>query len=73
MEALYTYPDGLNQMVVIFPRAQAATSVEVSFEAEDSAAVPVTFEAKHADSEVSGGSAVWDAKPLGRILWRATP
>ena len=40
---------------------------------EDSAAVPIVFEAKRADSLTSGGNAIWDNKPLGRILWRAVP
>jgi hypothetical protein len=71
MEAVYTYPNGTNRMVIIFPRAQVAASMEMDMQIEDVAAVPVTFEAKRADSEVSGGSAVWDSKPLGRICWDA--
>jgi len=69
MEACYTYPDGTHHMYIIFPRAQATSNVEVSLAAEDTAAVPVTFEAGRADSEVSGGNAVWDDKPLGRLFW----
>lgn len=70
MEALYTFPNGSNYMDIIFPRAQVIGTIEVDFQAEDSAAVPVRIEAKRADSEVSGGHAVWDAKPLGRIMFR---
>lgn len=73
MEAFYTYPDGVNEMVIIFPRAQAVPTAEIDMKAEDSAAVPLTFEAKSADSSVSGGSSIWDSKPLGRILWRPKP
>ncbi len=73
MEAFYTYPDGDNEMVIIFPRAQATPNTEIDMRVEDAAASPITFEAKRADSETSGGSSVWDAKPLGRILWRAVP
>jgi hypothetical protein len=73
MEAVYTFPDGNNQMVIIFPRAQITSNTEVDFKSEDSASVPITFEAKRADSEVSGGSSVWDNKPMGRILFRPTP
>ena len=73
MEALYTYPDGLNEMVIIFPRSQVTANMEVDLKAEDAAAVPITFEAKRADSETSGGSSVWDAKPMGRILFRPKP
>ena len=69
MEARYTFPNGTNYMDIIFPRAQVMASVEVDLQTEDAAAVPITFEAKRADSEVSGGDAVWDDKPLGRIAW----
>ncbi len=73
MEAFYTYPDGVNEMVIIFPRAQITSTIEIDMKAEDAAAVPITFEAKNADSQVSGGSSVWDSKALGRILFRPKP
>jgi hypothetical protein len=69
MEAMYTYPNGTNYMYIIFPRAQVSAEVEMDLQAEDAAAVPVMIEGKRADSEVSGGSSVWDARPLGRIYW----
>jgi len=69
MEAVYTYPNGVNHMYVIFPRANAVSSVELDMQAEDAMAVPITFEAKRADSETSGGNAAWDQFPLGRILF----
>lgn len=69
MEAMYTYPNGINHMYIIFPRAQVSASVEMDLQSEDAAAVPVTIEAKGASSDVTGGSAVWDDKPLGRIAW----
>lgn len=70
MEAVYTFPDGLNQMVIIFPRANVVSSMEIDLKAEDAAAVPITFEAKRADSGItSGGNAAWDAMPLGAILF----
>lgn len=69
MEAIYTYPNGSNYMHIIFPRAQVSANVEMDLQSEDAAAVPVSIEAKRADSEVSGGSSVWDDKPLGRIAW----
>ena len=69
MEAVYTYPSGTDYMYIIFPRAQVSASVEVDLAAEDAAAIPITFESKRADSEVSGGHAVWDDKPLGRFAW----
>jgi len=70
MEAYYVYPDGINEMVIIFPRAQATGNMEVDFQKTDTAKPPVTFEAKIASSEVTGGNAVWDSMPLGRIIWK---
>jgi len=69
MEAVYTYPNGTNHMYIVFPRANATASTELDLQAEDSAASPITFEAKRADSETSGGHAVWDSQPLGRIYF----
>lgn len=69
MEAVYTFPDAVNTMTIIFPRAQVASAPEVDFQMEEVAAVPITIEAKRADSEMSGGHPAWDDKPLGRIYW----
>ena len=70
MEALYTYPDGVNTMAIIFPRAQVTADLEADLQSEDAAAVPITFESKNASSDVAGGDAVWDNMPLGRIEWQ---
>ena len=67
MEAVYTYPNNTNHMYVIFPRANAVSSTELDMQAEDAMTVPLSFEAKRADSEVTGGNAVWDNFPLGVI------
>lgn len=69
MEAVYTYPNGTNHMYIIFPRANATTTMEIDLQTEDNANIPLTFEAKRADSLTSGGHAVWDAGPLGRIYF----
>lgn len=69
MEALYTFPNGTDTMTIIFPRAQVSASVEMDMQGEDAVAVPITFESKNASSDVSGGNAVWDDKPLGRLFW----
>jgi len=69
MEAVYTYPDGTNTLNIIFPRAQVTSNTEHDFAAEEIAAVPLTFEAKRADDGISGGSSVWNSRPLGRIEW----
>jgi hypothetical protein len=70
-EAIYTYPNGTDFMLVIFPRAQVSASVEMEWGREDAAGVPIVIEAKDSSSEVSGGSSIWDNKPLGRISWEA--
>lgn len=69
MEAMYTYPNGINHMYIIFPRAQVSASVEMDLQSEDAAAVPITIESKGANSDITGGNAVWDDKSLGRIAW----
>jgi hypothetical protein len=71
MEAIYTYPDQQHQMIIIFPRANVTSSVELNLAAEDNANVPISFEAKRADSGVEGITAeTWDDAPLGRIYFR---
>jgi hypothetical protein len=69
VEAIYTFPDGTNRMALVFPRANAAATIEMEFAAEEPAAVAIRLEAKRADSEVSGGNAVWDNMPYGRMIW----
>ncbi|MFA5394421.1 MAG: hypothetical protein WC346_00195 [Methanogenium sp.] len=69
MEAIYTFPDNNSQMVIVFPRANVTSSMELDLKAEDAATVPITFEAKRADSGVTGGNAVWDEMPLGTIVF----
>ncbi|MDY0324790.1 MAG: hypothetical protein RBQ87_01285 [Candidatus Cloacimonadaceae bacterium] len=69
IEGVYTYPDGVSQMVMIFPRGQVAASVDIDFAEQDPAAIPVQFDAKTASSENAAGSAVWNNMPLGQIVW----
>lgn len=69
MEALYTYPNASNYMTIIFPRAQVDPNIELDLKTDDAAASPIVFNAKNADSSVSGGNAAWDTKPLGIILF----
>lgn len=69
MEAVYTFPDNQAQMVIIFPRANVTSKMEMDLKAEDAAAIPVTFGAKRADAGIIGGHASWDDKPLGTILF----
>ncbi len=69
MESVYTFPNGTNFMTIIFPRGQVSASIELDMAAEDNANVPITIESKNASSDVTGGNAVWDNKPLGRIIF----
>lgn len=69
MEAVYTYPNGTNHMYIVFPRANATSTMEIDLQAEDNANIPLTFEAKRADSLTSGGHAVWNTGPLGRMYF----
>lgn len=69
MESVYTYPNGTNHMYIIFPRSQVSASPELAGTTEDAAAITVLFEAQNSSSDVEGGNAVWDDKPLGRIAW----
>lgn len=69
MEAVYTYPDGVNTMTIIFPRCQVAASAEMDFQQEDVLAVPIVMESKRADADTSGGHTIWDGAPLGIIIW----
>jgi hypothetical protein len=69
VEGVYTYPNGVNTMTVIMPRAQLKSSMEVDLAEEDAASAPVTFESQNASSNNAAGNAAWDAMPLGRIVW----
>jgi hypothetical protein len=69
MEAKYTYPSQTDYLDIVFPRAQVVSSIELDFQAEDNVSSPLTFEAKRADQEVTGGHALWDDKPLGWLIW----
>lgn len=69
IEIIYTYPDGTNTMTFIFPRAQITAAIEMDFAPEEPAAVAVRAESKRADGSISGGHVIWDAKPLGLIVW----
>jgi len=69
MESIYTYPDGQDQMAMIFPRAQVASPTELDFQKEDNVKPPIMITSKRADSTISGGNAVWDDMPLGRVYW----
>jgi len=69
MEAIYTYPDQNHHMIVIFPRANVESNLEINPAKESEANVPMTIRATRADSEATGGDAAWDDMPLGRIYW----
>ena len=69
MEALYTYPNLVNTMTIIFPRANVTSNTEVSFNASDAASPTITFTAMNSASNVAGGNAVWDNAPSGVVIF----
>lgn len=69
VEAVYTYPNNVNHMYIIFPRANAISSMSLDFKAETAIDADVNFEAKSANADVVGGHAVWDTMSLGRIYF----
>lgn len=69
MEAIYTYPNTVNKMVIIYPRCQVTSNFEVEFKKQENAEPPMTFEAKRADSEVDGGHSAWNNFPLGLVYF----
>ena len=71
VEAVFTFLTGLHKMTIIFPRAQAVSSLEFEMSNSDENSVPVTLESKTADSANSAGNAAWDAMPLGRVIFAA--
>jgi hypothetical protein len=69
MEADGTFPDGVHHMYFTFPRAQVTSDFKLDFQGGDTAKPTVIFTSNIADSNVDGGSAVWDGKPLGSIAF----
>jgi hypothetical protein len=69
MEAVYTFPNGTNTMTVIFPRSNVVSSLNLDNQAEDVAAVSISFKSVNADSSVTGGNAAWDSMPMGQIIF----
>jgi hypothetical protein len=68
VEAIFTYPNG-QTLVVIFPRANVTSSVELEGALEDFAAAPITLESKRSDGEVDGGDIVWNDMSLGSLYF----
>jgi hypothetical protein len=69
VELAFTFPNGLNYMDVILPRAQVSSNLDLDLQAEDNVKVPITIASNDCSSD-AGGSAVWDDKPLGRASFR---
>lgn len=67
-EAIMTFPNEVNTMTIVFPRAQVSSSIALDAGDTD-VAIPTTFAATPADSTVSGGNAAWDDMPLGVIIF----
>lgn len=68
MEAVYTFPNGVNTMTILFPKAQVKSTVELDMQSESPAASPITFESNDSSSD-AGGNAAWNNKPLGAIIF----
>jgi len=71
VEAWYTYANNARRMIIVFPRAQIVSNLELENQKEEAANSPVTVRATRADSGITGGHANWDNMPLGRIYWEA--
>jgi len=69
IETYYEFPNGDYAMNIIFPRGQVKSSIEIDMQAETAAGIPVVIDSNISSSDVTDGDAVWDAKPLGRILF----
>jgi len=68
-EMEYSFPDG-KKFYPVFPRAQVSNTVSLDFQAAENIKIPMSIEAKNADSNASGGSVLWDDAPLGRIWFK---
>ena len=68
-EIIATYPDKVHHQYIIYPKAQIKSQVEMESQKEEGMSVPMTITSTPADSGVTGGDAVWDEMPLGRIYW----
>jgi len=69
VEALYTFPDPTYSMVIIFPRANITSSLNLDQQPEDTAAVTMAIKSMGASSDSAGGNAAWDNMPNGQILF----
>ena len=70
VEGYYEFPNKEHAIDIIITRAQVTSSIDAGFSATDETNAPLNFGAKGASSDVSGGNAVWDSMPLGRIVFR---
>jgi len=68
-ELHYSFPNTDYTMDAIFPRSQVTGDADLGFQKEEGIASPIVITAKRADSGISGGNAVWDDMPIGRIAF----
>lgn len=69
VEAVYTFPDPTYSMVIIFPRANVTSSLNLDQQPEDAAAVTMSIKSMGASEDTAGGHAVWNSMPNGQILF----
>jgi len=70
VESVYTFPNPAYEMVIIFPRANITSSLNLEQQPEDSAAVTMSIKAMGASEDTAGGHAAWNTMPNGQILFR---
>jgi hypothetical protein len=69
VEMIYTYPDKVNTMTFVFPRAQVVANIDMAFSAKEPAAISLRIESKRADDGIAQGHVIWNDSPLGYIRW----
>ena len=69
VEAVYTFPNPAYSMVIVFPRANITSSLNLDQQPEDAAAITMTIKSMGASEDTTGGNAAWNNMPNGQILF----
>jgi len=69
VEAVLTFPNARNTMIVILPRAELASNSELDFKDQAEATPQLVFQAQVASTDYELGNVAWNGMPLGRILF----
>jgi len=65
MEAVYTFPNGVNTLTIIYPYAQVTSSVELGFTNDDNAKISITISSK----SVPASATNWANAPQGKMIF----